>query len=135
MSATSAQFDTQTPTDPSQAARGDFSFPKQARLLRSSEFRKVYAEGLRFTGPYFAAFCLRRGEPGGARVGFTLPRGLGKSVVRNRLKRRIREAFRLRRGRLEPGWDIVINPRKAGQAAPFEALLGEVERLFSRCKA
>jgi ribonuclease P protein component len=56
-------------------------------------------------------------------------------VVRNRLRRRIREAIRLRLHQLEPQWDIVINPRGAGLAAPFEGLSREIERLFSRCKA
>jgi len=103
--------------------------------LRSADFRRVYDDGTRFSGPYFAAFCLRRAEAGGPRVGFTTPRSLGKSVARNRLKRRIREAVRLQLARLEPQWDIVINPRRAGLAAPFAELAREVERLFSRCKA
>ena len=55
----------------------------------------MYAEGFRVSGPYFAAFCLRRAAPEGSRIGFTVPRALGGSVVRNRLKRRIREAVRL----------------------------------------
>jgi ribonuclease P protein component len=78
---------------------------------------------------------LRRAEPGGPRIGFTAPKALGNSVARNRLKRRFREAVRLRLDGLEPQWDVVINPRRAGMAAPFEALTREVERLFLRCKA
>jgi ribonuclease P protein component len=62
-----------------------------------------------------------------------VPKALGNSVVRNRLRRRTREAVRLHLHQLEP-WDIVINPRRAGLTAPFEALSREVERLFSLCK-
>jgi ribonuclease P protein component len=64
-----------------------------------------------------------------------VPRSLGHAVVRNRLKRRMREAVRLQLRFLEPLWDIVINPRRAGLAAPCEDLAREVERLFSRCRS
>lgn len=95
----------------------------------------MYAGGTRVTGAYFAAFCLKRAEPGDSRIGFTVPRALGKAVVRNRLKRRVREAVRRKLALLEPQWDIVINPRRAGLTAPFEELTSEIERLFSKCKA
>jgi ribonuclease P protein component len=134
VSATSARFATRTQTNPIELAKGILSFPKSARILRSADFRKVYAEGFRVSGPYFAAFCLRRQEPESSRVGLTLPRALGNSAVRNRLKRRIREAIRLQLRSLEPGWEIVINPRRAGLLAPFQDLSREVERLFSRCR-
>lgn len=71
----------------------------------------------------------------GARIGFTLPRAVGKSVVRNRIKRRLREAVRLRLEQLNPQWDIVLNPRRRAQNAPFAELLKEVEKLFQWCNA
>lgn len=64
----------------------------------------------------------------------TVPRALGGAVVRNRLKRRIREAVRKQFHSLEPQWEIVINPRRACLTAPFESLEREVEKLLSRCK-
>jgi ribonuclease P protein component len=63
-----------------------------------------------------------------------VPRALGGAVTRNRLKRRIREAVRLQLPSLEPEWDIVFNPRRAGLVAPPAELAREVERLFNRCK-
>jgi ribonuclease P protein component len=101
--------------------------------LRSTEFRKVYDQGSRFSGPFFAAFCVREPEAGGPRIGFTLPRALGKAVVRNRIKRRVREAVRLHLECLGPEWWIVINPRRKAMEAPFPELEREVERLFQRC--
>ena len=88
--------------------------------------------------PYFAAFCLRRvaeigSEPIESRFGFTTPRALGKAVVRNRIKRRMREAVRLRKVQLNPDWEIVFNPRKTVLNAPFPSLLSELERLFRKC--
>ena len=54
-------------------------------------------------------------------------------MVRNRIKRRFREAVRLQLDRLSPQWSIVINPRRKAFDAPIAELLREVERLFLRC--
>ena len=112
-----------------------FGFPKSARILRTSDFRKAYSQGSRISGPYFAAFCLRipRGEEEGPRLGFTVPRAFGKAVMRNRAKRRLREALRVRLNEIGPQWDIVINPRRAALEAPVEELRREVDRVVARC--
>jgi ribonuclease P protein component len=110
-------------------------FPKRVRLLRSSDFRRVYDQGRKFTSPYFAAFCAPDPAGNGPRVGFTTPRALGKAVVRNRLKRRFREAVRPRLEHLSSQWSLVINPRRKALDAPFAELEREVERLFRQCNS
>ena len=62
-----------------------------------------------------------------------MPRAIGKAVVRNRIKRRFREAVRFALDRLNPQWSIVINPRRKAFDAPLAELQREVERLFLRC--
>ncbi|MGO9095076.1 MAG: ribonuclease P protein component [Bryobacteraceae bacterium] len=89
---------------------------------------------MRISGPYFAAFCLGRAETQGPRIGLTTPRALGKAVLRNRIRRRMREAVRRQLCQLEAQWEIVINPRRAVLKAPFPELFREVGRLFCRCK-
>ena len=98
----------------------------------------MYDRGSRFSGPLFTAFCVRDGLEGGGtcsgpRIGFTVPRKLGPAVVRNRIKRRFREAVRFTLDRLNPQWSIVINPRLKALKAPLPELEREVERLFLRC--
>ncbi|HYP08488.1 MAG TPA: ribonuclease P protein component [Bryobacteraceae bacterium] len=117
-----------------------YQFPKTVRILRRSDFRKVYDQGSRHSCPYFAAFCLKReaAEDGGSvtegpKVGFTVTKALGKAVVRNRMKRRLREAVRLHLSVLPPCWMIVMNGRKGVLDAEFPALEREVMRLFARC--
>lgn len=101
--------------------------------MRSKDFRRVYDTGSRYSGPYFAAFCLREQQPDGPRIGFTIPRAIGKAVVRNRIRRRLRETVRLQLDRLNPQWSIVFNPRRKAFDAPAPELRREVERLFLRC--
>ena len=51
-------------------------------------------------------------------------------MLRNRLKRRLREVFRRHRARLPGGWDIRVNPREPVATVPFRSLEGELLRLF-----
>jgi ribonuclease P protein component len=67
------------------------------------------------------------------RVGFTTPKALGKAVVRNRIRRRMREAARLELAQLNPQWSIVFNPRRRTLDCLFTELQAEVRRLFIQC--
>ena len=126
----------------------EITFPKEARILRRADFRLVYDNGIRFPGPLFAAFCLARHEPEGpvagpmqttsrttARLGITIPRALGPAVERNRIKRRLREAFRLNRAELDPRWDIVLNPRRPALTAAFPDVERAILKLMQRCNS
>jgi ribonuclease P protein component len=110
------------------------TFPRSSRVLRSADFRVVYDKGLRLSSPMFAAFYLSRtGAETGVRLGLTVPRALGGAVVRNRLKRRMREAFRIHRAEFGGQWDIVLNPRRAALDAPFAEIERAMQRLIEKC--
>jgi ribonuclease P protein component len=100
------------------------------RLLKHSDFERVYKQGRRQLSSHMTVFFLRKAD-GGARVGFTVGRILGGAVQRNRIKRRMREAVRLRQSALQGAVDIVINPKKAVLHAEFAVLLEEVDRAFT----
>ncbi len=105
------------------------SFPKELRLLSRREFRRVYDEGERRSASIGAVFFRPNGLPR-TRLGITVPSRVGNAVVRNRLKRRLREAFRLNRAAIPAGWDIVVNPREAVAKASFTSLVKELLRVF-----
>ena len=112
------------------------SFPRTARLLRHSDFERVYKQGRRHFSPHMTVFYLRSASAAdsktsiGARIGFTVGRVLGGAVQRNRIKRRMREAIRMRRGALPPAVDVVINPKKSVLTVAFPVVLEEVGRAF-----
>jgi ribonuclease P protein component len=54
-------------------------------------------------------------------------------VVRNRIKRRIREAFRLHRAEIGPQWDIVVNPRRAALNASFPDIERALGKVIEKC--
>ena len=107
-------------------------FPKSVRLLRPPEFRQTYDGGKKYSCALFAVFYRESGVERPARFGFTCPRALGKAVVRNRIKRRLRECVRLRRERFPIGFDLVFNPRKSLLDAPWGEIEGHVEKLLQR---
>ena len=105
------------------------SFPKSARLLRRVEFRKVYEEGRRGSVRVCTIFYRSNGLPQ-TRLGITTPRAVGKAVIRNRIRRRLREVFRLNQNAIQPGWDIVLNPRPIVARLPMRDLTREILGLF-----
>ena len=105
------------------------TFPRAARLLKHADFDRVYKQGRRHFSSHMTVFYLRQTE-GEARIGFTVGRVLGGAVIRNRIKRRLREAVRQRRSVLTDPVDVVVNPKKSVLKAEFPALLEEVTRAF-----
>jgi ribonuclease P protein component len=126
--------------EPSASARtsgpgGRFAYPKARRILKRAEFRQVYEAGFRVTAHCFVAFCWKSPVKDGPKVGFTVPRGLGKAVVRNRMRRRLRETVRRNLGRIAAEWRIVWNLRRGALDAPQAVLDSEVEKVIVRCVA
>jgi ribonuclease P protein component len=111
------------------AAKAGTSFPRAARLLKHSDFDRVYKQGRRHFSSHMTVFYLRQAE-GAARVGFTVGRILSGAVERNRIKRRLREAVRQRRSVLKGAGavDVVINPKKSVLTLEFSVVLEEVGR-------
>jgi len=105
-------------------------FPRSARLLRHSDFERVYKQGRRHFAAHLTVFYLRRSEATGLRVGFTVGRVLGGAVERNRMKRRLREAVRLQGFQTHAAVDVVINPKKSLLIAEFSELQKEIARAF-----
>ena len=113
------------------------------RLLKRAEFEAVYGAKQRRSSPQFAVFFRSQvanprevsGEqPAGAgrvsRFGISVKKALGGAVVRNRIRRRIREILRRNRTEIPSGWDIVIHPRRTVAEAPFAPLEAELVRLL-----
>ncbi len=111
-------------------SQGQRKLSRGARLLRRTDFERVYQQGRRHFSAHMTVFYLRRAEGEGLRVGFTVGRALGGAVERNRMKRRLREAFRLRRPVTTAPVDVVVNPKKSVLTAAFSELLNEVSRAF-----
>jgi ribonuclease P protein component len=107
-------------------------FPKSHRLLRHSDFERVYKQGRRHFAAHMTVFYLRRPdeELKGARVGFTVSKALGGAVQRNRIRRRLREAVRLSDFSAGTAVDVVINPKRSALTADFGDLQGEIVKAF-----
>lgn len=71
-------------------------------------------------------------QRGVSRVGFSVSKRVGGAVVRNLVKRRLREAVRRLLPRVAPGWDLVITPRAAAAQADYAALDGAIDELITR---
>jgi ribonuclease P protein component len=105
-------------------------FPRSVRLLRHSDFERVYKLGRRHFAAHMTVFYPARDQGVGVRVGFTVAKNLGGAVERNSMKRRLREAVRLQ-ARFDAGFfDVVINPKKSLLNADFSDLCNEVGRAF-----
>ena len=123
------------------------------RLLKRAEYEAVYGAGQRRSSPQFSIFfrarsglanetmekeAVRAGSSAiappaagaASRFGISVKKALGGAVVRNRIRRRIREILRRNRTEIPAGWDIVIHPKAAVARAEFAPLEAELVRLL-----
>ena len=106
-------------------------FTASMRLLRHSDFERVYKKGRRHFAPHMTVFYLSRERGDGWRVGFTVGKVLGGAIERNRIKRRLREAVRLQWPGVCIPADVVVNPKKSVLKLEFADLENEIAGAFA----
>ena len=114
-------------------SRSGESLLREDRLRRRADFQRCYEQGRRHRGKLATLFFVERerGAPG-PRLGITVTRKVGNSVVRHRIKRRVREIYRRWGQRnLLPPYDVVVHIRPSAQMADFKSLRQEMLRLLT----
>lgn len=86
-----------------------YTFPKTEHLLKRWEFQRIFSENKKYTGRYLTLHTLLN-QPN-RKVGILVSRKIGIAVKRNRIKRLIREAYRLNKHLLPNNIHLIITPR------------------------
>lgn len=92
-----------------------YQFSRQSRLRKQAEFDRVYALRQRAGDQHLLIFAARN-ECGRTRIGLSVSRKHGDAVCRNRIKRLLREAFRLSQHDLPSGLDLILIPKQQSVA-------------------
>ena len=115
----------------------DLRFPKSARLRKRREFLRLQRHGVRVYGPRFI-FHFLPARSRCSRIGLTVSRKVGNSVVRNRVKRWMREAWRTSpelhrcRDRGQTPYDIVVTAKRGVEDFSFAVIRDEFVHVISR---
>ncbi len=99
------------------------------RLKRRAEFLRVAAKGRKAPSPGLVLQAMQRGDDLPVRLGFTVTKKVGNAVIRNRTRRRLREAARLLlRDNPASGADLVLVGRDTTRTRPFLLLIDDLQR-------
>ena len=104
---------------------------KGERLTGKAQFEAVYTQGRSWSNDLLAMKTLPNGL-GANRYGFSIGKRVGKAVVRNRVKRLLRESVRL--PPIQRGWDLVFIARSGAAVADYHKLKAAVEDLLSQAR-
>ncbi|MBI4965123.1 MAG: ribonuclease P protein component [Desulfomonile tiedjei] len=108
-----------------------FKLDKEARIRNSSDYRRIMRRGVRSNTPHFHIRMLKN-PVGITRLGIAVGRKAGNACARNRVKRRLREYFRLNREKMPPETDIVFVAQDGAATLSMHQLQDELDRFFEK---
>ena len=103
--------------------------PRSERLTSSAEFQSLFQRGKRIDRPSCVLLWAETGQP--RRIGFAVSRQLNRAVDRNRVRRKLRAAYRSARACAPAGTAIVVVGKKRVLEMKFAGLVGELQGAFS----
>ena len=109
------------------------TFEKSERILKRYEFNRLKPVGRKIHTPYFLAVYTSNAQ-GKTRIGISVSRHIGNAVLRNRIKRRIREYYRNNKIKIIGTWDIHVIARKYSAEASNEVIEAALEEIFGHFK-
>jgi len=104
-------------------------FPKEERIRRRADFLKILREGMKSQTEHFGVSFRPNGLPH-CRLGITVGKRVGSAVVRNRLKRRIREFFRQNKPLFPPATDFVFSAKEGAGRLNFWQVADELKGIL-----
>jgi ribonuclease P protein component len=106
---------------------------RRYRVREDRRFREIRQRG-RSTASELLVLCVLANDLPYSRFGFAVNSRIGNAVMRNRIKRRLREIMRLRRADIRPGCDIILIARKPIRSADYHQLDTACARLLRRAQ-
>lgn len=110
---------------------GPNAFPKSERILQRSNFQAVFRRGERHVGREFICY-VARWDGQGRKIGFAVSRKVGGAVVRNRVKRHLREFYRTHRSELVDDAHIVVVAKPAAAKRSFDECSNAMRKLLKK---
>ena len=112
---------------------GDQRLRPEERLRCPSAYRRVFEQGEKLVGSLFVLYVLPTLEPH-PRLGIAVSKRIGNAVVRNHIKRCLREAFRRHKALLAPACDVVCVARRSAAGVPCALYTQQFLTLLQRCQ-
>lgn len=106
---------------------------RRYRVRANQHFQDIRRRGRSYSNEYLVLCILPNGLPY-SRYGFSVSSRIGNAVTRNRIKRRLREAMRLRMDSVQPGWDLVFIARNPIRSADYHQMDAACARLLRRAQ-
>ena len=104
---------------------------RSCSIKHNHEFRRIYASGKSAATGLIVVYY-RRNRRGRSQIGITVSTKVGKAVIRNRVRRRLREIYRLHEREIKAGFDVVIVARAKSPYATYQQLERDFLRLADK---